>query len=131
MKKVLLIVFFLIYKAVFAQQTAENYPVDSASVVHPEVPKGELLKLSFDSSKIFPGTSRDFWVYIPVQYNPDHPACVYVNQDGVQWNAPTVFDNLINKKEMPVTIGIFINPGAVKTPDPSGSLKQGFGFDLD
>ena len=124
MKKVLLIVFFLIYKAVFAQQTAENYPVDSASVVHPEVPKGELLKLSFDSSKIFPGTSRDFWVYIPVQYNPDHPAYVYVNQDGVQWNAPTVFDNLINKKEMPVTIGIFINPGAVKTPDPSGSLNR-------
>jgi len=124
MKKVLLIVFFLIYKAVFAQQTTENYPVDSASVVHPEVPMGELLKLSFDSSKIFPGTSRDFWVYIPVQYNPDHPACVYVNQDGIQWNAPTVFDNLINKREMPVTIGVFINPGVLKTPDPSGSLNR-------
>ena len=124
MKKTLLIVFFLICKTVFAQQTTENYPIDSASVIHAEVPRGELLKLSFDSSKIFPGTSRDFWVYIPVQYNPDHPACVYVNQDGIQWNAPTVFDNLIYRKEMPVTIGIFISPGVVKTPDSSGSLNR-------
>jgi hypothetical protein len=48
-----------------------------------------------------------------------HPACVYVNQDGIQWNAPTVFDNLIYSKEMPVTIGVFVNPGIVKAQDTS------------
>ena len=73
----------------------------------------------FDSSKIFPGTTRDVSIYVPAEYNPDQPACVYVNQDGIQWNAPVVFDNLIYQKEMPVTIGIFITPGIVKAKDPS------------
>src|SRR6185369_1217215 len=58
---------------------------------------------------------RDYWVYIPAQYKPNQPACVYVNQDGIQWKAPTVFDNLIDKKEMPITIGVFITPGKVLT----------------
>ena len=50
---------------------------------------------------------------MPAQYRPDQPACVYINQDGIQWKAPTVFDNLIHSKEMPVTIGVFITPGRV------------------
>ncbi len=94
-----------------------KYAVDSASVEQPGVPKGEVLKFSFSDSKIFPGTWREYWVYIPAQYRPDKPACVYVNQDGIQWKAPTVFDNLIYRKEMPVTIGVFVNPGRVRAGD--------------
>jgi|SRR5450432_176727 len=124
MKKLFLFALLFLHFESFSQQPAEIYPVDSASVERSGVPKGELIKLSFDSSKIFPGTSRDYWIYIPVQYNPDHPACVYVNQDGIQWNAPTVFDNLIYQKEMPVTIGIFITPGIVKTSDPTAALNR-------
>src|SRR6266436_367790 len=71
-------------------------------------PKGEVTKYTFDQSKTFPGTVRDYWVYVPKQYDPAKPACVYVNQDGVQWKAPAVFDELIHKKEMPVTIGVFV-----------------------
>ena len=37
-----------------------------------------------------------------------------------QFRVPIVFDNLIHKKEMPVTIGIFINPG-----DVPGRASQG------
>ncbi|MBS0261585.1 MAG: SMP-30/gluconolactonase/LRE family protein [Planctomycetes bacterium] len=77
-------------------------------------PKGEVTKYSFEDSKVFPGTVRDYWVYVPKQYNPEKPACVYVNQDGVQYNAPAVFDELIHKQEMPVTIGVFIMHGRVK-----------------
>ena len=51
-------------------------------------PKGEVTKYTFDQSKIFPGTVRDYWVYVPKQYDPAKPACVYVNQDGVQYKAP-------------------------------------------
>jgi len=98
---------------IFAQAPAVKYPVDSASVEHAGVPKGEVLKFTFDHSTIFPGTTRDYWIYIPAAYKPDKPACVYVNQDGIQWKAPTVFDNLIFKKEMPVTIGVFVTPGKV------------------
>src|SRR5450631_214396 len=124
MKKLFLFALLFLHFESFSQQPAEIYPVDSASVERSGVPKGELIKLSFDSSKIFPGTSRDYWIYIPAQYNPDKPACVYVNQDGIQWNAPVVFDNLIYRKEMPVTIGIFITPGVVKTSDPTDALNR-------
>ena len=74
------------------------------------VPKGEVTKYTFGKSKIFPGTVRDYWIYVPKQYDPAKPACVYVNQDGVQFNAPAVFDRLIHAREMPVTIGIFVRP---------------------
>jgi len=102
-----------------AQSPEETYPVDPASEEHPGVPKGEVLKFVFDKSNIFPGTWREYWVYIPAQYKPDVPACVYVNQDGIQWKAPTVFDNLIHQKEMPVTIGVFVMHGRVKAADPN------------
>src|SRR5262245_26076547 len=68
-------------------------------------PTGEVKKYSFEQSKVFPGTVRDYWVYVPKQYDPARPACLYVNQDGLQYKAPEVFDQLIAKKEMPVTIG--------------------------
>lgn len=106
------------------QQPTETYPVHPDSQAQPGVPKGEVLKFTFENSKIFPGTWREYWVYIPAQYTPDKPACVYVNQDGVQWNAPVVFDNLIHKKEMPVTIGVFVMHGRVKAADPNAALDR-------
>ncbi len=113
MYKLLLPLLMLLQITSFAQAPAEKYTIDSASVEHAGVPKGEILKFTFENSKIFPGTKRGYWIYIPVQYRPEQPACTYVNQDGVQWKAPTVFDNLIHNKEMPVTIGIFVSPGQV------------------
>jgi sugar lactone lactonase YvrE/enterochelin esterase-like enzyme len=82
------------------------------------------LKFTFDQSKIFPGTWRECWVYVPAQYEPDKPACVYINQDGIQWKAPTVFDNLIYKNEMPVTIGVFVTPGKVLADSGSHALDR-------
>jgi len=90
----------------------------------PDVPKGEIIKLSFDKSKIFPDTVRDYWIYVPAQYKPDKPACVFVMQDGIRFEAPTVFDNLINKKEIPITIGVFVAPGVVKTPNAAAALDR-------
>jgi sugar lactone lactonase YvrE/enterochelin esterase-like enzyme len=81
-----------------------------------DIPQGEVTKYTFDQSQIFPGTVRDYWVYVPKQYDPSKPACVHVNQDGVQFNAPAVFDQLIAAKEMPVTIGVFVMHGRVKAP---------------
>jgi sugar lactone lactonase YvrE/enterochelin esterase-like enzyme len=108
----------------FAQTPDEKYTEDPASVEQAGVPKGEVLKFEFADSKIFPGTWREYWVYIPAQYTPDKPACVYVNQDGIQWKAPTVFDNLIHKKEMPVTIGIFVMHGRVKAANGETALDR-------
>ena len=114
MNKLFLLVLLLVLPVMFfGQAPAIKYDTDSASIEQPGIPKGEILKFTFESSKIFPGTSRQYWVYVPAQYQPEKPACVYINQDGIQWKAPTVFDNLIYKHEMPVTIGIFITPGRV------------------
>jgi gluconolactonase len=123
MKKTLLShLSFFITIFLFAQPPTERYTVDSASVEHAGVPKGEVLKFTFDNSKIFPGTWREYWIYVPAQYKPDKPACIYINQDGIQWKAPTVFDNLIHNKEMPITIGVFITPGRVMAD--SGTSAQ-------
>ena len=124
MKKLLVVAFLIPQLYLFAQPSSEHYPLDSASIEYPGVPKGELIKRTFDSSKIFPGTTRDYWIYVPAQYKPEQPACVYVNQDGIQWYAPIVFDNLIFRKEMPVTIGIFVTPGIVKANDPANALNR-------
>jgi enterochelin esterase family protein len=91
----------------------DQYVPGQDSMEQPGVPKGELTKYEWNESKIFPGTVRNYWVYVPQQYDPKKPACVFVCQDGIQYKAPTVFDNLIHKKELPVTIGIFIEPGDI------------------
>ncbi len=95
------------------------------------VPKGDVLKFTFDQSKIFPGTTRDYWIYIPKQYDPAKPACVYVNQDGVQYNAPVVFDNLIARGEMPVTIGVFVMHGRVTPPNDNALPRFNRSFEYD
>jgi enterochelin esterase-like enzyme len=70
-----------------------------------EVPHGEVKKAVFDKSQIFPGTTRDYFVYVPKQYDPAKPACLMVFFDGGgfakvdgQFRVPVVFDNLIAKK---------------------------------
>ena len=95
------------------------------------IPKGEVLNFSLDNSKIFPGTSRNYSVYIPKQYDSSKPACVYINQDGVQYNAPAVFDKLIHEKQMPVTIGIFVTPGKVKATNPNSLDRFNRSFEYD
>lgn len=131
MRNTFIAALLLIGFSAFAQTPTENYPIDSASVEHAGVPKGEVLKFVFDSSKIFPGTCREYWVYVPAQYDASRPACVYINQDGIQWNAPIVFDNLINSKEMPVTIGVFVNPGIVKARNDSAQIRYNRSFEYD
>ncbi|MDX1963151.1 MAG: SMP-30/gluconolactonase/LRE family protein [Pirellulales bacterium] len=94
-------------------------------------PAGEVRQFQFQNSKIFPGTVRDYWIYIPRQYDGKTPACVYVNQDGVQYNAPAVFDELIHKGEMPVTIGVFIMHGRVKAPDEKALDRFNRSYEYD
>jgi len=85
---------------------------------NPSIPHGTVTKMPVWVSKIFPGTTRDWWVYVPAQYKPGQAAAVMVFQDGHDyvnvkgnWRVPIVFDNLIASGEMPVTIAIFLNPG--------------------
>ena len=103
---------------VVAQQR-DHYRVafDPATVRNEEVAAGEVLKRSFNTSEIYPMTSRDYWIYIPAAYDASKPACLFVCLDGITYNAPTVFDNLIATGQMPVTIGVFVSPGVVRDAD--------------
>ena len=105
-------------------RSAEEFPLGPDSKVQPGVPQGELIKFEFSDSKLFPGTTREVTIYVPKQYDGTKPACVYVNQDGVQWSAPTVFDNLIARGELPVIIGVFVRPGILKSPDAKTALDR-------
>ncbi|HXQ80429.1 MAG TPA: SMP-30/gluconolactonase/LRE family protein [Opitutaceae bacterium] len=108
--------------AASAQQ--DNYAPGPDSAPQPGVPQGELIKFEFAQSRIFPGTRRQVTVYVPRQYDPAKPACVYVDQDGVQWNAPTVLDNLIHRGEVPVIVGVFVTPGVVNADNPATGLDR-------
>ena len=132
MKQLLLAISILASSSLLAQAPAEQYPADPASTEQAGVPKGEVMKFTFDHSNIFPGTWREYWIYVPAQYRSDKPACVYVNQDGIQWKAPTVFDNLIAKGEMPITIGVFVRPGTVNADSGSnGQTRFNRSFEYD
>jgi enterochelin esterase family protein len=119
-------------------RAADDYKLGADSMVQDGVPKGELLKRAWTNSTVYPGTVRDFWIYVPKQYKAESPACVMIFQDGWsyanptgQFRAPIVFDNLIHKKEMPVTIGIFINPGMVPASESGGSTRNNRSFEYD
>lgn len=91
----------------------EVYTPHPDSLPGSDVPRGKLTQQAPWKSKIFDGTTRDWWVYVPAQLKGDTPACVMVFQDGGGYKefVPTVFDNLIARGDMPVTVGIFLNPG--------------------
>ncbi len=91
----------------------EVYTPPAESRADPSVPHGVVTPQAKWHSKIFDGTERDWWVYVPAQYKAETPACVMIFQDG-QWykdRVAVVFDNLIARGEMPVTVAVFINPG--------------------
>jgi gluconolactonase len=129
--------FFLFFGALFIATAADDYKLGPDSMPQQGVPRGQVTKLSF-TSKIFPGTVRDWWTYVPAQYDAAKPACVMVFQDGGgyvsnsgQWRVPTVFDNLIHRKEMPITIGVFINPGVVPPPHSNALARFNRSYEYD
>ncbi|QJW95903.1 alpha/beta hydrolase [Frigoriglobus tundricola] len=117
---------------------ADDYTYGPDSVPHPGVPKGKVAPFKWNASKVFEGTERDCWLYVPEQYDGKTPACVMVFQDGGSYvsekgafRVPVVFDNLIHKKEMPVTIGIFLNPGSFPSADSTGAARSNRSFEYD
>ena len=109
----------------------EQYVLGPDSKPQDGVPKGVVTKHVWDKSVNFPGTIHDYWVYVPAQYDGKTPACLWVSQDGIQYNAPVVFDNLIHKREMPVTIAIGVSPGQVASAVGQGSARFNRSVEFD
>ncbi len=104
----------------------KRYPLTVDSFPKEGVPRGVVTEYVWDKSTVFPGTVRRYYTYVPAQYDPSKAAALMVFQDGHTYlkadgdfRVPTVFDNLIHSKEMPVTIGVFVDPGHLNAELPA------------
>jgi len=96
----------------------DTYPLGPDSQPQAGVPKGRVEGPLLWKSTVYNNTVRQYYIYIPAQYDASKPAALMVFQDGHQYvnterefRVPVVFDNLIARGDMPVTIGVFVNPG--------------------
>src|SRR5215469_2994195 len=113
-----------------------QYRLGPDSLPQEGVPRGEIRGSYTLPSKVYPGTQHTYWVYVPAQYDPAVPAALMVYQDGQAFKdengdirAQNVMDNLIYRREIPVMIGVFINPGRTpQQPEPSPQIGWGDGF---
>ena len=115
-----------------AQNPNSQYRLGPDSLPQEGVPKGEIRGPFTLPCDIFPGTQHTYWVYVPAQYDPAVPAALMVFQDGQAFKdekgdmrAQNVMDNLIYRREIPVMIGVFINPG--RRPDQPEPTPQNWG----
>ena len=114
----------------------DDYQLGPDSMEQSGVPKGKVEQFKWKSD-IFAGTIRDCWIYVPQQYDMAKPAAFMVFQDGGgyqnrtgQYRVPVVFDNLNHKHDIPVMIGIFVNPGVFEGKDPKkGGSNRSFEYD--
>jgi enterochelin esterase-like enzyme len=104
----------------------------------PGVPQGSVTSFKWVSESVYPGTERECWIYVPAQYDGKTPACLMVFQDGRGFvsekgatRVPTVFDNLIHAGDMPVTVGLFVQPGQVPAAVKGGVARKCRSFEYD
>ncbi|MEM9480944.1 MAG: SMP-30/gluconolactonase/LRE family protein [Verrucomicrobiota bacterium] len=115
----------------------EDYPVPPEAVEKESTPKGRMKDGTFTSPEIFPGTVRDYTIYIPHAHDGSTPACLMVFQDGhkvvrspLGKRMPIVLDNMIQDGELPPIIGVFVNPGVVP-PAEGGAERWNRSFEYD
>lgn len=92
-----------------------EYVLGSEWHVHEGVPRGTLSRHELTSS-IYPGVVHDYWVHVPARYDGSEPARVMIFQDGEKYiyevaDTTVVFDNMIHKGEIPLIVGVYVNPG--------------------
>jgi enterochelin esterase family protein len=109
-----------------------HYQLGPDSLAHDGVPKGRIDGPFVIQSEVFPGTQHTYWVYVPAQYDPSRPASLMVFNDGQAYMHPeadlrahNVMDNLIHRREIPVMLGVFINPG--RRPDQEEARLDSWG----
>jgi enterochelin esterase-like enzyme len=110
-----------------------EFPLTADSQPLPNVPKGTILKDNYTAKEgsVFPGTQRDYQIYLPAGFDKTRPAAFMVFQDGVIYQAPVVFDNLIAKKDIPPLVGIFIKPGVVPAANDNALPRFNRSYEYD
>src|SRR6204780_5092624 len=125
--KLFLPLFFAIAALAQSPNPDAFYQLGPDSLPQDGVPKGEIRGPFKLDSKAYPGTFHTYWIYVPAQYDATVPASLMIFNDGQAYMAPNgdvraqnVMDNLIYRREIPVMIGVFINPGHTpEQPEPT------------
>ena len=119
------------YRPLPLDQTDVVYDHGPDSVRRGGVPAGETVELRIDDSAVYPGTSRTVWVHVPAAYDPAEAASLMVFNDGWWYLDPEgevrggiVLDNLVQTGEIPVTIGVFVDPGVFADRDDPDERKN-------
>ncbi|GEP43336.1 SMP-30/gluconolactonase/LRE family protein [Brevifollis gellanilyticus] len=128
--RLLLLPLFLLSIAIAAEP---EFPLTADSQPQAGVPKGTMLKDSYKArdGSVFPGTEREYQIYLPAGHDKTKPAAFMVFQDGVIYQAPVVFDNLIARKDMPPLVGIFIKPGVVPAANENALPRYNRSYEYD
>ncbi len=125
----------LITKPSFVPGDEPDYPVPPEALKQEGVPAGKIEGPFTITSRIYSGTEREYWIYVPAQYVAEKPACSLIVQDGLNrasgWNLPQICDNLIHSREMPVTIGIYVDPGVVPASKGKSQPRFNRSFEYD
>ncbi|MGH9310692.1 MAG: alpha/beta hydrolase [Vicinamibacterales bacterium] len=108
------------------------YSLGPDSLPRDGVARGEVRGPFTLPGEAYPGTQHTYWVYVPAQYDPSVPARLMIFNDGQAYKnmegdlrAPNVLDNLIYRREIPVMLAVFINPG--RRPDQPEPTPQEWG----
>ena len=98
-------------------------------------PEGEIKGPFVWKSDIYPGTVRNYWLYVPKQYESSRPACLMIVQDGLSratgWKLPRALDSLINQKTIPVMVGVFVDHGIVPATGTDNYPRYNRCFEYD
>jgi len=137
---------FLLFPALFVAAGSALIGQDTSDALNPDtlyrlgpdsleqagVPKGEIHGPFTLPSAAYSGTQHTYWLYVPAQYDGAKEASLMIFNDGQAFLAPTgnlrafnVLDNLIYRREIPVMIAVFINPG--RRPDQPEPTPQNWG----
>jgi len=117
-------ILFVLAGALLAQTPNPDiyYQLAPDAIPQEGVPKGEITGPFTLASEVYPGTQHTYWIHVPAQYDPAVPASLMIYNDGQAFlapegdvRAPVAMDNLIWRREIPVMIAVFINPG--RRPD--------------
>jgi enterochelin esterase-like enzyme len=118
--------------SVFGQGEDAYYKLSPDSLVQEGVPQGKLVGPTILPCEAYPGTQHTYWVYVPAQYDAAKPASLMIFQDGQAFmdstgplRAPNVLNNLIYRRELPVMLCVFINPG--RRPDQPEPTPRNWG----
>lgn len=127
----LLLLPFLLFS--IATAVEPEFPLTADSQPQANVPKGTMIKDSYKAREgsVFPGTEREYQIYLPAGHDKTKPAAFMVFQDGVIYQAPVVFDNLMARKDVPALVGIFIKPGVVPAANENALPRYNRSYEYD